>query len=162
LADDKQDTKRQPEDDRVPMTTFGAGERFKESVYAVGDITLFRPMSFLELLVGIPLCALVCYTVIYPLTSGTLAFAIFAVMIYFAPKALVWLEARAGRPIAAEAAASVRFGWNTVTGQNLYQGVQRLSPREHGYQRKRLQAMLATEDEAHRELTEDRKRPGEE
>lgn len=143
------------------MPSFGAGERFKESVYAVGDITLFRPMSFLELLVGIPLCALISYTVIYPLTTGTFAFALFAVMIYFAPKALVWAEARAGRPIAAEAAASVRFGWSTLTGQNLYQGVQRLSPREHKHQRNRLTAMLAAEDEAHRELTEDRKRPGE-
>ena len=38
----------QPEQpDREPMPVFSPGERFKESVYAIGDITLFRPMSLL-------------------------------------------------------------------------------------------------------------------
>lgn len=161
MAEAQQGAQHTERDDRIPMPVFSAGERFKESVYAIGDVTLFRPMSFVELMVGIPLCALFSYLVVYPLTQGTTAFAVFVVLVYFAPKALVLLEAKAGRPLAAEATATVRFAWIKLWRRDLYQGVQCLG-REHRYQRIRLKQMLEAEARAHQELAEDHKRPGEE
>ncbi len=150
----------QEKDDTIPMPVFTAGERFKESIYAVGDITLFRPISLTELLVGVPICALISYFIILPITSGTTAFAFFAVMVYMAPKAIVWLEAAAGRPLFKEAVATIAFMASEITRQNIYQGVRQVSPYTDANQHKRLRAMLAEEEEAHREITAGRSRPG--
>lgn len=152
---DQQDNETR-HDDRIPMTTFGAGERIKESLHHIGDITLFRPFSFLEILVGIPLCFLFCYTIVYPLFGGNVAIAAFVVTLYFAPKGLVLAEAKAGRPLVAEAAATVTFLWNLALGANLYQGTHRLDRFNDRHQRRRLKQMLADEDKAYTELTESR------
>lgn len=149
----------QPEQpDREPMPVFSPGERFKESVYAIGDITLFRPMSLLEIFVGMPLCALFCYLIIYPFTNFTWALSSFLVMVYFTPKLLVWLEAQAGRPLVAEVGAWAAFAWDKLMGKTLYQGMQRLHRRDHPHQHRRLKQMLAHERKAHAGLLEEHKR----
>lgn len=155
-----EEQERTEKDDRIPMPVFTAGERFKESIYAIGDITLFRPISLAELLVGVPICALISYFIISPITSGTTAFAFFAVMMYMAPKAIVWLEAAAGRPLIKEAVATLTFMVSEITRQNIYQGVRQVSPYKDKHQHKRLRAMLAEEEEAHRELMAGRSNPG--
>lgn len=144
-------------DERVPMPTFGAGERFKESVYTVGDVTLFRPMSLLEIFVGVPACALLSYLLIYPIFGGQWAIAAFVVLVYFSPRLLVLAEAKAGRPVVAEAFATARFLWAWLLGANLYQGTQLLTRLSHPHQRRRLAAMLAEEDRAHAELMANRR-----
>ena len=154
----KEHGEEQNQAQREPMPVFSPGERIKESVYAVGDITLFRPMSLLEIFVGMPLCALFCTLAIYPLTNFTWAISSFLVLVYFSPKALVWLEAQAGRPLAAELAACTTFAWDKLMGQTLYQGMQRLSRRDHPHQRRRLKAMLEAERRAHAGLLAESKR----
>lgn len=147
----------EPKDERVPMSTFGAGERFKESVYTVGDVTLFRPMSLLEIFVGVPVCALLSYLAVYPIFGGQWAIAAFVVLVYFSPRLLVLAEAKAGRPVVAEAFATARFLWAWLWGANLYQGTQLLGRFSHPHQRRRLKAMLAEEDRAHAELMANRR-----
>lgn len=145
------------QDDREPMPVFTAGERFKEKVYAIGDITLFRPMSLLEIMVGMPICALICYLIVYPLTNGTWALSIFIVMVYFSPRLLVWIEAQIGRPLFAEFVATVRYVLTKLTGRNLYHGMQRVDRKSYNSQYKALKKMLADERTAHDELMETKK-----
>lgn len=148
---------QQEHDDREPMPVFTAGERFKEKVYAIGDITLFRPMSLLEIMIGMPICALICYLLVYPLTNGTWALSIFIVMVYFSARLLVWVEAQIGRPLFAEFVATVRYMLTKITGRNLYHGMQRVDRKAYKNQYKTLKAMLADERSAHHELIETRK-----
>lgn len=139
------------EEGRIRMPVFTAGEKIKESVFAIGDIRLFRPMSILEILVGMPICALISFGIVRPLIDGTWAIAVFLVLVYFSPKALVLIEAQAGRPIAAEAAAALRYLWAYLTGTRLYVGMRRLNGRDHSQERRRLKEMLEAEDEVHAE-----------
>lgn len=133
------------------MTVFTAGEKIRESVFAVGDIKLFRPMSIIEIFVGIPICALIAFGIMMPLTNGTWAISMFIVLVYFAPKGLILIEAQAGRPIAAEAAATLRYLWTCVTGKRIYVGMKRLNGRDHPHERERVKEMLEAENEEHEE-----------